>query len=249
MADGDGDQDGQEPDDNSGGQQSNKELNKLRDELESVRQKKNELLDEKKTEQQKRKELESRMNEIEKEKNIKEQNVEELQEQLEQEKQDAVAEVEGELEKWRQTAEQLLVDNRLNQTLDDLGVAAPYKDSLRYELRQDIEVVDSEEGELPLEAVARDGAKQIDIGDYAQQVLDEKGPEHFLTAPNNNGGGAGHAGSGGSDTNENPLDKASDTFRLTNATEFIQENDDETVQRTLEQAENPIRIDNTIGSV
>lgn len=243
MADGDGEGDGQ-GDGQGGGSQDTVS----KDEFQKVKQKKDELLDEVKQEREQRQKLEdrldqmeSKLNEKEKQKNIKEENIEELQEQLEQEKQQAVSEVEEELEKWKQTAEQLLVDNRLNETLDEKGVAAPYKDSLRYELRQDIEVVESDDGELPLEAVAKNGAKKIDISDHVDSVLEQKGAEHFVEAPNNNGGGAG-GDSGGGSVNDNPLDKASESFSLTQANEFVRQSNTETVKQKLNQAQDPVPV-------
>jgi ribosomal protein L31E len=245
--DGEPDGEGETQKNPSGGNDgvSREEYEQLKSELESVKSKNEELLDEVKTEREKRKEYEEEAREKQKEKARKEENIEELQEQLEQEKQEAVSEVEEELKKWKQTAEKLLVDNRLNETLDEKGVAAPYKDSLRYELRQDIEVVESDEGEMPLEAVAKNGAKQVGIDEHVDSKLEEKGAEHFIEAPQNNGGGAGSADGGGS-LNENPLDQASDGFSITGANKFVRESDEETVRQKLNQAEQPIQIDESL---
>lgn len=240
--DGDGEGDGSgegDPGGNGGGNEdtvSREEYEQLKNELESVKSKNEELLDEVKTEREKRREEQ-------KEKNIKEENIEELQEQLEQEKEEAVQAEREEKQMWKETAEKLLIDNELTDTLDEVGVAAPYKESLRHELRQNIEVVESEDGELPLEAVAKDGARKIGIDEFVQKTLEEKGEEHFVTAPNNNGGGAGSSrnGSGGGE-NSNPLDQASEDFSITDANEFVRDNDESTVKQKLKEAENPISV-------
>lgn len=223
----------------SGGQDdtvSREEYEQLKSELDSVKSKNEELLDELKTEREKRRERE-------KEKNLKEENIEELQEQLEQEKEEAVEAEREEKQKWKQTAETLLIDNKLSETLDEVGVAAPYKESLRHELRQNIEVVETDDGDLPLEAVAKDGARQVGVDEYVKKTLEEKGEEHFVSAPNNNGGGAGsNNGGGGSGGDSNPLDQASDDFSITDANEFVRESDESTVQQKLKEAENPINV-------
>jgi hypothetical protein len=241
---GEPDGEGETQDNPSGGNDgvSREEYEQLKSELDSVKSKNEELLDEVKTEREKRKEYEQEAREKQKEKAKKEQNIEKLQEQLEQEKQEAVNEIQEDLEKWKQTAKKLLVDNRLNETLDEKGVAAPYKDSLRYELRQDIEVVESDEGELPLEAVAKNGAKQVGIDEHVDTKLEETGPEHFIEAPQNNGGGAGSADGGGS-VNDNPLDQSSESFSLSQANEFVRQSDTETVKQKMNQAQDPITVD------
>lgn len=209
-------------------------------EFQKVKNKKDELLDEVKQEREQRQSLEERLenleselNEKEKEKARKEENIEELEQRLEDEKEQAVAEKEQEIQELRSELHELKVENSIKSRISEENVKTGLQDMVEAQLEQRAElndgeaVVKTEEGEKPLD-------------EYMDEYFEEKG-DHVKAAPQNNGGGAGSSGSSGS-VNENPLDRASDSFSLSDANKFVRENDVETVQQALQNANNPIEV-------
>lgn len=230
MADGEGEE-GTEENNNSGVSET---------EFKKVKNKKDELLDEVKTEREQRKQLEERLanleselNEKEKEKARKEENIEELEQRLEDEKEQAVSEKKETISELKSELHELKVKNSIKSRINEENVKNGLQDMVEAQLEQRASlqdgeaVVQTEEGEKPL-------------SDYMDDYFEEKG-DHVKAAPQNNGGGAGSTGSGGS-VNENPLDRSADSFSLSEANNFVRENDVETVKQALQNASNPINV-------
>jgi len=223
--------------------------------IESLESKKDELLDEKKEWQKRAEErqeeldqLSGRVNELEEEAATAEGDIEKVKEQIKEQKEKELEQEREEKQKFRSSLESELIDRQLTEALNEAGVASPYIQPLRSQLRGDIEVKESDDGEF--EAVAQNGAMNKSVQEHVEDFLEEQGAEHYTQSPNNSGGGAGSAGSGGSGSgSNNPLDKASDDFSMTAASQFIRENDDESIEQKRSEAQDPVEIDSSVGVV
>lgn len=231
-----------------------KVLSEVNDAIDSLESKRDELLDEKKDWQEKAKErrdeleeLESRVNELREEAATKEGDIEEVKQQIKEQKEKEIEQEREKKKKYEQGLQSTLIDKELTEALNQAEVASPYIQPLRSQLRSDIEVVENDDGEF--EAVAKDGAMNKSVQEHVEDFLDEQGREHYTSAPSNSGGGAGSGGSGGSGGTDNPLDKANDSFSMTAASQFVKNNDEETVEQKLKEAQDPVQIDASVGTV
>ena len=230
-------------------------VQEVEDALSSIEAKKDELLDEKKTWQEKAEQrqdeldqLETRVNELEEEAATKEGDIEKVKQQIKEQKEKELEQERQEKQKFRKSLESQLIDRELTEALSDAGVAGPYLQPLRSQLRDDIEVVEGDDGEF--EAVASNGAMNRSVEEHVNEFLDEQGREHYTQAPANSGGGAGGSGgSGGTGTSDNPLDRSSGDFNMTEAANFIRNNDDETINQKLQEAQEPVDYDDSVAAV
>lgn len=214
------------------------------EEFKAVKNKNDELLDELKEERSQRKELENRLGELEselseqkKEKARKDENIEELEQRLEEEKQEIVSEKDQRISQLESELHELKVENNIKGRINEENVKPELQDMVESQLSQRAKledgepVVTTESGEEPLD-------------EYMDQYFEEKG-EHIIAAPQNNGGGAGSAGGNGSVT-DNPLDQAADGFSITQANKFVKESDANTVKQKLDEAKQPLQIDESL---